>query len=81
MPRHSIYRDARGRIDRIEAECGSEACPIKDVDDDGGVEYRCADTDAVLVEVDPVEDVEDPPDDRRPATTDERQDDRKSRRG
>jgi hypothetical protein len=71
MPRHTIERDARGRIGGIDGTCGSDECPIEDVDDDGTT-YRCPVTDAVLATVDAV-DPPTVPDDRRPATTDELQ--------
>lgn len=70
MPRHSIERDARGRVANISGSCDAEACPEHVIDDDGSVEYRCPVTDAVLAEEAAVDDPE-VPDDRRPDTTDE----------
>jgi hypothetical protein len=76
MARHTIERDARGRVADISGTCGSEACPVEDVDDDGGVEYRCPVTDVVLAVVDAV-DTPDTPEDRRPATVDDVRPDRR----
>lgn len=79
MTRHSISRTARGQVASIDGNCGSDECPVEDVDDDGGIEYRCPVTDEVLATVDPVAAPE-TPDDRRPSTTDELSGDRRSRR-
>jgi len=80
MPRHSIERDARGNVASITGSCGSDECPIEDVDaDDGSIEYRCPVTDDVLVDVEAVDDVE-PDADRRPATTKELSNKRRRRK-
>lgn len=70
MPRHSIERDARGRVADISGSCGSDECPIEDVDDDGSIEYRCPVTDDVLIDEAAVAEPE-VPDDRKPATSDD----------
>jgi hypothetical protein len=70
MPRHSIERDARGRVANISGTCDAETCPEEVIDDDGGVVYKCADTGEVLAEEDAVGEPE-VPDDRKPATTDD----------
>lgn len=79
MPNHSVTRDARGRVADISGTCGSDECPVEDVDDDGSIEYRCPVTDAVLAEEAAVDDPE-VPEDRRPATVDELQNERPRRR-
>jgi hypothetical protein len=80
MPRHSIERDARGRVADISGSCGSERCPVEDVDDDGSVEYRCPESGAVLADEAAVDDP-DVPDDRTPATTDDLTIQERRRRG
>ena len=80
MPRHSVSRDARGRVADISGTCGSDECPVEDVDpDDGSIEYRCPVTDEVLAEVEAVDAVE-PDAERRPQTTDEISGQRRRRR-
>lgn len=79
MTRHTIKRDSRGRVADIGGTCGSKECPVEDVTDDGGIEYRCPVTSTTLAQVDAVDDVE-TPDDRRPATTDELQNSKRRRR-
>jgi len=71
MPQHSVERTARGNVGDISGTCGSDKCPVEDVDpDDGSIEYRCPVTDEVLATVDAVGEPE-PDADRRPQTTDE----------
>jgi len=77
MPTHTIERDSRGRVADISGTCGSDRCPIEDVDD--GIEYVCPVTDDVLATVDDVADPE-TPDDRRPATIDEVKSEQSKRR-
>jgi len=79
MPRHSVSRDARGRVADISGTCGSDECPVEDVDDDGSIEYRCPVTGDTLAEEAAVAEPE-VPDDRKPATTDDLTDDRRRRR-
>jgi hypothetical protein len=79
MPRHSVSRDARGRVADISGTCGSDECPAEDVDDDGSIEYRCPVTDDLLAEEAAVGEPE-VSDDRKPATTDDLTDDRRRRR-
>jgi len=79
MPRHSVSRDARGRVADISGTCGSDECPVEDVDDDGSIEYRCPVTGDTLAEEAAVGEPE-VPDDRKPATTDDLTDDRRRRR-
>lgn len=79
MPRHSVSRDARGRVADISGTCGSDECPVEDVDDDGSIEYRCPVTDDVLAEEAAVGTPE-VPDDRKPSTTDDLTGDRRRRR-
>lgn len=80
MVQHSVARTARGQVASIRGTCGSDECPVEDVDeDDGSIEYRCPATGDVLATVDAVADPE-VPDDRRPSTTDELTGGRRSRR-
>lgn len=79
MTRHSIQRDARGRVANISGNCGSDDCPIEDVDDDGAIEYRCPVTDDVLADEDAV-DAPKTPDELRPATVSQLQQDRRHAR-
>jgi len=80
MAQHSVERTARGQVASITGTCGSDECPVEDVDeDDGSIEYRCPVTGDVLATVDAVADPK-VPDDRRPSTTDELTGGRRSRR-
>jgi len=80
MTHHSVERTARGNVADSSGTCGSDECPIEDVDeDDGSIEYRCPVTDEVLAEVEAVDAVE-PDAERRPQTTDEISGQRRRRR-
>ena len=80
MTHHSVERTARGNVADISGTCGSDECPVEDVDpDDGSIEYRCPVTDEVLAEVEAVDAVE-PDAERRPQTTDEISGQRRRRR-
>lgn len=66
MPHHSVSRDANGNVSEISGSCGSDDCPVEDVDeDDGSITYLCPVTGDVIVEVEAV-DAPETPDDRRP---------------
>lgn len=80
MTSHTVERTARGAVAGITGTCGSDECPVEDVDpDDGSVTYTCPVTGDVVAETDAI-DTPDTPDSNRPATTTELQNERRRRR-
>lgn len=70
MPSHTVKRTARGVIQTITGTCGSDECPVEEVDeDDGTITYRCPVTGDKIAESDTT------PTERQPANQPSKTDD------
>lgn len=70
MTHHTIEHEGNQVVD-IRGTCGSDECPIEDVDeDDGSIEYRCPVSGETLIDV-PAVDSPDTPADRKPEPIDD----------